>query len=229
MLKGVGYAICIIDIYVGMFYNTVIGWAVYYFITSITSAAQVTQEVEGLSNIIVILVTSSWNFLFPWHGVESEYILLYPRQFTAGSVDSLPWTSCANDWNSNSSCVPLESVSGTKSNISSPAEEYFMREVLETHNSRGIAQLGPIKPSLAFSTLAVFVLVYFALWKGVKSTGKVVWVTAIAPYIILFCLLIRGVTLDGADLGIKYYLTPQWEKLFTMKVINLIWNDTQHQ
>ena len=104
-----------------------------------------------------------------------------------------------------------------------------MREVLETHKGEGIAQLGQIKPSLAFSTLAVFVLVYFALWKGVKSTGKVVWVTAIAPYIILFCLLIRGVTLDGADLGIKYYLTPQWEKLFTMKVINLICNDTQYQ
>ena len=33
--------------------------------------------------------------------------------------------------------------------------------------------LGPIKPSLAICTLAVFVLVYFALWKGVKSTGKV--------------------------------------------------------
>ena len=182
MLKGVGYAICIIDIYVGMFYNTVIGWAVYYFITSITSAAQ----------------------------------------FTAGSVESLPWTSCGNEWNSNSSCVPLESVSGSKVNISSPAEEYFMRGVLETHKSHGISHLGQIKPSLAISTLAVFVLVYFALWKGVKSTGKVVWVTAIAPYIILFCLLIRGVTLDGADLGIMYYLTPQWEKLFTMKVIKLI-------
>ena len=52
--------------------------------------------------------------------------------------------------------------------------------------------------------------------------GKVVWVTAIAPYIILACLLIRGVTLDGAEIGIMYYLTPQWEKLFTMKVIKLI-------
>ena len=41
MLKGVGYAICVIDIYVGMFYNTVIGWAVYYFISSIVSAGQV--------------------------------------------------------------------------------------------------------------------------------------------------------------------------------------------
>ena len=75
-----------------------------------------------------------------------------------------------------------------------------------------------IKPSLAISTLAVFTLVYFALWKGVKSTGKVVWVTAIAPYIVLFCLLVRGVTLPGADIGIRYYLTPQWDKLFTMQV-----------
>ena len=41
MLKGIGYAICVIDIYVGMFYNTVIGWAVYYFVSSILSAGQV--------------------------------------------------------------------------------------------------------------------------------------------------------------------------------------------
>ena len=41
MLKGIGYAICIIDIYVGMFYNTVIGWAVYYFVQAFLSAAQV--------------------------------------------------------------------------------------------------------------------------------------------------------------------------------------------
>ena len=65
----------------------------------------------------------------------------------------------------------------------------------------GISDLGNIKPSLVVSTLAVFVLVYFVLWKGVKSTGKVVWVTTLAPYIILFCLLIRGLTLDGAALG----------------------------
>ena len=60
-----------------------------------------------------------------------------------------------------------------KSNISSPAEEFFKRGVLEMQHSQGIASLGSIKPSLALSTLAVFVLVYFALWKGVKSTGKV--------------------------------------------------------
>lgn len=34
---GVGIAICIIDIYMGMYYNTIIGWAVYYFFASFNS------------------------------------------------------------------------------------------------------------------------------------------------------------------------------------------------
>lgn len=34
---GVGYAICLIDIYMGMYYNTIIGWAVYYLFASFTS------------------------------------------------------------------------------------------------------------------------------------------------------------------------------------------------
>ena len=32
LITKVGYAICVIDIYMGMFYNTIIGWAVYYFV-----------------------------------------------------------------------------------------------------------------------------------------------------------------------------------------------------
>jgi SNF family Na+-dependent transporter len=79
--------------------------------------------------------------------------------------------------------------------------------------------MGPIKPSLALCVFGVFVLVYFSLWKGVKSTGKVVWVTALAPYVVLIILLVRGVRLPGAGKGIEYYLTPKWEKLKNTKVL----------
>lgn len=79
--------------------------------------------------------------------------------------------------------------------------------------------MGPVKPTLALCVFGVFVLVYFSLWKGVRSAGKVVWVTALAPYVVLIILLIRGVSLPGADEGIRYYLTPEWHKLKNSKVI----------
>jgi solute carrier family 6 serotonin transporter-like protein 4 len=40
VFKGVGYAICVIDVYMGMFYNTIIGWAVYYFVASIVATGE---------------------------------------------------------------------------------------------------------------------------------------------------------------------------------------------
>jgi solute carrier family 6 serotonin transporter-like protein 4 len=47
---------------------------------------------------------------------------------------------------------------------------------------------------------------------------QAVWVTALAPYVVLFILLVRGVTLPGAGEGILYYLTPQWHKLKNSRV-----------
>lgn len=52
-----------------------------------------------------------------------------------------------------------------------------------------------------------------ALCKGVKSTGKAVYFTAIFPYVLLFILFIRGVTLTGAGEGLKYYLKPDFAKI----------------
>ena len=42
--------------------------------------------------------------------------------------------------------------------------------------------------------------------------------TATLPYVVLFILFVRGVTLEGADVGVKYYLTPKWEKLLDVRV-----------
>lgn len=67
---------------------------------------------------------------------------------------------------------------------------------------------------MAGCLFVVFVAVYFALWKGPRSSGKVVWITATAPYIVLTILLIRGLTLPGAGKGIQYYLTPDFNKLW---------------
>ena len=54
--------------------------------------------------------------------------------------------------------------------------------------------------------LASWILIYLFVHKGTKSIGKVVYLTALAPYILLPALLIRGVTLSGAYTGIEYFL-----------------------
>ena len=47
---------------------------------------------------------------------------------------------------------------------------------------------------------------------------QVVYFTSLFPYVLMFILLIRGVTLPGAIEGIKYYMTPHTEKLMEVKV-----------
>ena len=48
---------------------------------------------------------------------------------------------------------------------------------------------------------------------GIKSAGKVVCFTALFPYVILFILIGRGVTLPGAYEGLMFYLKPDFNKL----------------
>ena len=61
--------------------------------------------------------------------------------------------------------------------------------------------------------MSAWLLVWLALLKGVKSLGKVVYFTALFPYVILTILLGRGATLPGARQGIEFYLKPKFEKL----------------
>ena len=44
-------------------------------------------------------------------------------------------------------------------------------------------------------------------------SGKLVYFTAIFPYVILLVLGIRGWMLDGSELGIKFYIYPDFSKL----------------
>ena len=56
---------------------------------------------------------------------------------------------------------------------------------------------------------------YFGAWKGIQSTGKMVYVTCLLPYVILTIFLIRGLTLEGSGHGLEYLFLPN------MKIVGL--------
>uniref|UniRef100_A0A8C2BBL9 Solute carrier family 6 member 11a n=1 Tax=Cyprinus carpio TaxID=7962 RepID=A0A8C2BBL9_CYPCA len=97
-------------------------------------------------------------------------------------------------------------------NASSSVMEFWRHRVLQL--SSGIHHLGTVRWDLALILLLVWILIYFCIWKGVKSTGKVaVYFTATFPYVMLLILLLRGVTLPGAVNGIHYYMYPDLTRL----------------
>jgi len=72
------------------------------------------------------------------------------------------------------------------------------------------------KRKLASALLLAWLLTFLALIKGVSSLGKVSYVTAIFPYFVIIALIIRGATLDGAMIGVEFYiLRVDWDKLLT--------------
>ena len=93
---------------------------------------------------------------------------------------------------------------------------FFFKDVL--HTSASINEMGAIVPSILVALVACWVLVYFSVWKGVKSVGKVVAITMPLPIIILVILLFRGISLPGSTEGIIFYLKPNFSALLDREV-----------
>uniref|UniRef100_A0A671X5X7 Transporter n=1 Tax=Sparus aurata TaxID=8175 RepID=A0A671X5X7_SPAAU len=181
--------------------------------------------------------------------VVSTYIGIYYNvviciafyYFFMSMTKLLPWTYCNNPWNTpDCSGVVSSPLNATLANATtslvagvtevvnrtkrtSPSEEYWKHYVLNI--SDDIGNFGEVRmPILGCLAISWFV-VFLCLIRGVKSSGKVVYFTATFPYVVLTILFIRGITLDGAINGIKYYLTPQWQKVLDAKV----WGDAASQ
>uniref|UniRef100_A0AAY4CJI4 Transporter n=1 Tax=Denticeps clupeoides TaxID=299321 RepID=A0AAY4CJI4_9TELE len=170
----------------------------------------------GLASMVIVFFCNTYYIM----------ILVWGLYFLLNSFTSpLPWATCGNHWNTpnctedfrrvcpnhsatNSSCVELEGMQ-------SPVME-FWENVLRL--SGGLDEVGDISGNMVLCLIVTWVIVYFCIWKGVKSTGKVVYFTALFPYAVLLVLFVHGVSLPGALDGIVYYLKPDWSKLTQAQV-----------
>ncbi|XP_023666958.1 sodium-dependent dopamine transporter [Paramormyrops kingsleyae] len=161
----------------------------------------------------VILISLYVGF---YYNVIISWALFY--LFSSFTGD-LPWVHCNNSWNS-ANCSDLWSFNTTLNDThkSTPAAEYFERGMLHLQESEGIHDLGLPRWQLTSCLAVVILVLYFSLWKGVKTSGKVVWITATMPYVVLTVLLLRGVTLPGAMDGIKAYLSVDFLRLCEAQV-----------
>uniref|UniRef100_A0A8C7CQ20 Transporter n=1 Tax=Oncorhynchus kisutch TaxID=8019 RepID=A0A8C7CQ20_ONCKI len=135
----------------------------------------------------------------------------------------LPWAKCRNSWNTDR-CVE-DTVRKNKTlmlaanitNFTSPGVKLWAPVIVQltlSFSNMTFCLLSNRRNwDLALCLLGVWVICFFCIWKGVKSTGKVVYVTATFPFVMLIILLIRGVTLPGASEGIKFYLYPDLQRL----------------
>ncbi|KAK0145548.1 Sodium- and chloride-dependent neutral and basic amino acid transporter B(0+) [Merluccius polli] len=149
-----------------------------------------------------------------YYGVILAYTVYY---LFASFQYPLPWSNYLEDMNCTSppQVVNVTSMSVSNwtsehgschtSNITiSPSEQYWDQVVLQ--RSSGLNETGTIVWPLALCLLLSNIIIAAVLVKGIKSSGKVVYFTAIFPYVVLTILLIRGVTLEGAKDGIDFYI-----------------------
>lgn len=110
-------------------------------------------------------------------------------------------------------------------NRTTASEDYYSKIVLGLDDDTTWSNYGGIKWDLALCLLAAWIIVGLSLIKGVQSSGKVVYFTALFPYFVLLCLLIRGAMLPGAVEGLNFYIQPKLESLLNIHV----WSDAATQ
>ncbi|XP_042883243.1 sodium-dependent nutrient amino acid transporter 1-like [Penaeus japonicus] len=128
----------------------------------------------------------------------------------------LPWASCDPAW-ADGNCVDDATNVSLTAGLQSSSEQYFYNYVLNYSSdiSNGIG-LPDWRLSLCLG--AAWLLLFLTLAKGVQSSGKVAYFTALFPYLVLLTLLVRGTTLPGAFEGVIYFVKPEWNRLLDPKV-----------
>ncbi|XP_078731087.1 creatine transporter-like isoform X6 [Lampetra fluviatilis] len=223
IFKGLGYASMVIVFYCNCYYILILAWALYYLAHCFT-----------MGPLPWATCGNKWNTKFcsdgtcqypsgDANGTEGSLNGTAGPGFLNGTAWSTAWPALTNATSESSLLLPLSNVSALGHacpplNVvtTSSVVEFWERKVLSM--TTGLHDLGSVHWEMLLCLIASWLVVYFCVWKGVRSTGKVVYFTSTFRYLMLIALFARGVTLPGAMGGIKYYLQADWKKLATPQV-----------
>ncbi|XP_035295055.1 inactive sodium-dependent neutral amino acid transporter B(0)AT3 isoform X3 [Cricetulus griseus] len=136
-------------------------------------------------------------------------VLLWVLWFFLNSFQyPLPWSTCPLDLNRTGFVQECQS-SGTVS-------YFWYRQTLNI--TPDINNTGTIQWKLFLCLVACWATVYLCIIRGIESTGKAIYFTALFPYVVLTIFLVRGLTLPGATEGLTYLFTPNMKFLQNPRV-----------
>ncbi|KAL3859016.1 hypothetical protein ACJMK2_009257 [Sinanodonta woodiana] len=202
LFKGVGYGTIVATFIFSIYYAVVICWLLFYFINSFFP----TLPWSSCDN--------DWNTNFcEVYDPNSRNIPTTTTQYSNMTTHYINATVSTIQQTTLSMANMTTTDRGTKV---SPVEEFWNHQALKI--SPGLEDLGDINWPLFGCLLAVEVLCFLCIFKGIKVTGKVVYFTVALPFVLLTIFLIRSAILPGAKEGVLFYLTPDLEKLKDPKI-----------
>ncbi|RXM35534.1 Sodium- and chloride-dependent neutral and basic amino acid transporter B(0+) [Acipenser ruthenus] len=185
ILQGVGITMVLVSAIVSIYYNCIIGYSIYYLFASFQNPLP-------------------WTDCYDWSNEkcskQNKDLCRKPAAGGGFEVVNATWLEEHNESCAQENIIPSAS-------LQSPSEQYW--DIVALRRSSGLDETGEVVWHLALCLLLAWIIVGVAMFKGIKSSGKVVYFTATFPYAVLLILLIRGVTLDGARQGIEYYIGTQ--------------------
>ncbi|XP_072229286.1 sodium-dependent neutral amino acid transporter B(0)AT2-like [Leuresthes tenuis] len=141
------------------------------------------------SCVVCFFVALYYNVILAWSLFYLGNSFQYP----------LPWEHCPTQGN----------ITVKECEKSSPTSYFWFRKALDITDS--IDEVGSFNPYIVCCLLAAWTFVCLGMFKGIKSSVKVMYFSSIFPYVVLICFLIRGLLLDGALEGITYMFYPKLE------------------
>ncbi|XP_011189038.2 sodium-dependent nutrient amino acid transporter 1 [Zeugodacus cucurbitae] len=142
------------------------------------------------------------------------------RYLIESCYPTLPWSYCREEWGDAcvNSKVNKSNIFTNESTVKTTSAEFYFTKVILREKDSIDDGIGYPSWTLALTLAVSWIVITSILIKGIKSSGKASYVLAIFPYVVLFILLIRSLTLPGAFNGVLYFLKPQWNKLLDPQV-----------
>ncbi|CAE8625331.1 unnamed protein product [Polarella glacialis] len=205
-MQGVGVAATCCTFMVGLYYNVILGWTIYYFGRTLgalpSGVLPWSDQAEGF--------VCPETVLYPKSAVANDPYLINPATglFNASFVSDFWCPEVAG------SQAPAGFQAVRVRPLSCPARSaavFWEEQALQ--QSSGLDDPAGLNPGMVFAFTIAWLLVYLCVFQGVKSSGKVVYVTATLPYFCLLAFLIRAALLPNAHTGLKFFLIPDWSIL----------------